>query len=157
MSRFKRILVPVDFSSHSAEAIRVAADLAARFDAQLTLAHVYDPMVYALPDGYILFEQPQLEQLLAALEVELSGAKQLALEGGARRVDKQLLQGSIGAEIVDFAGRGEFDLIVMGTHGRTGAKHLLLGSIAERVARLAPCPVLSVKGPGPAAPSRADI
>jgi nucleotide-binding universal stress UspA family protein len=60
-------------------------------------------------------------------------------------VETKLLQGFVAGQIVEFASRGEFDLIVMGTHGRTGMQHLVMGSIAERVVRLAQCPVLTVK------------
>ena len=145
MKPFQRILVPVDFSAYSGEAVRVAADLARRYDAALTLAHVYDPLVYALPDGYVLFTQPQLERLFEALEQQLAGAKAQALEAGAPRAETKLLQGFVAGQISEYAARGEFDLIVMGTHGRTGVKHLVLGSIAENVVRAAPCPVLTVK------------
>jgi nucleotide-binding universal stress UspA family protein len=61
------------------------------------------------------------------------------------RVETKLLQGFVAGQIVEFASRGEFDLVVMGTHGRTGMQHLFLGSVAERVVRLAHCPVLTVK------------
>lgn len=145
MKPFGRILVPVDFSAYSAEATRVATDLARRYDATLTLMHVYDPLAYALPDGFTPFPPLQHERLFEALQDQLAGAKAHALEAGAPRVATKLLQGSVAAQISEFAERGEFDLVVMGTHGRTGVKHLVLGSIAESVVRTAPCPVLSVK------------
>jgi universal stress protein A len=145
MSGYAKILVPVDFSMHSAEATRVAADLAKRFDASLTLAYVYDPLAYALPDGFAMMPQPEIDRLLEALRAQLSASQRMALEAGAPRVDAKLLQGFVAGQIVEFAGRGEFDLIVMGTHGRTGLQHLVMGSTAERVVRLASCPVLTVK------------
>ena len=64
---------------------------------------------------------------------------------GVTRVDRRLLQGAAAVEIVELARSADFDLIVMGTHGRTGLKHVLMGSVAERVLRTAPCPVLTVK------------
>lgn len=143
MSGYKKILVPVDFSVHSAEATQAAVELAKRFQARLTLVHVYDPLAYALPDGFAV--APELDQLLDALRTQLAASERLAVEAGAPRVDTKLLQGHVATQIVEFATRGEFDLIVMGTHGRTGLPHFLLGSIAERVVRLAPCPVLTVK------------
>lgn len=149
MKPFQRLMVPVDFSAYSAEAVRVAADIARRYDASLTLVHVYDPLVYALPDGFVLFTQPQLEKLFEALEGQLASAKALAVDAGAPRVETKLLQGFVAGQIADFAARGEYDLIVMGTHGRTGMKHLMLGSIAENVVRSAACPVLTVKKPSP--------
>lgn len=145
MKPFDRILVPVDFSAYSAEATRIATDLARRYGATLTLMHVYDPLAYALPDGFTPFPPPQNERLIEALQDQLAGAKAHAIEGGAPRVATKLLQGTVAAQITEYAERGEFDLVVMGTHGRTGVKHLVLGSIAESVVRTAPCPVLSVK------------
>lgn len=145
MSNFERILVPIDFSAHSNEATRVAADLAKRFGASLTLVHVYDPLAHALPDGFALVPPLEVERLLEAFRAQIGDFQRLALDVGAPRVETKLLQGAVAAQIVEFAERGEFDLIVMGTHGRTGMQHLVMGSIAERVARLAPCPVLTVK------------
>lgn len=147
MKPFARILVPVDFSAHSAEATRVATDLARRYDATLTLMHVYDPLAYALPDGFTPFPPPESERLFEALEDQLAGARAHALEAGAPRVATKLLQGTVAAQITEYAALGDFDLVVMGTHGRTGLQHLVLGSIAESVVRTAPCPVLSVKRP----------
>jgi universal stress protein A len=145
MTEFKKLLVPVDFSAHSTEATRTASDLARRFDASITLVHVYDPLIYAFPDGMATAPDVNLERLFAALKTQLDATRQLALESGASRVDTRLLQGTVAGEIVELARRGEFDLIVMGTHGRTGMAHVIIGSIAERVLRLAPCPVLTVK------------
>jgi universal stress protein A len=145
MKPFQKILVPVDFSEHSAEAVRVAADLARRFEAALTLVHVYDPLVYALPDGFTYMPQPAIDQLLQAFTDQLAQTKREALEAGATRVETQVLQGIVAGAIIERAERGAFDLIVMGTHGRTGMQHVLIGSTAERVVRLATCPVLTVK------------
>ena len=145
MSGYKKILVPVDFSIHSAEATRVGADLAKRFDAGLTLVYVYDPLAYALPDGFAMMPQTEIDRLLDAFRAQLAASQRVALDAGAPRVDTKLLQGFVGGQIVEFASRGEFDLIVMGTHGRTGLQHLVMGSTAERVVRLARCPVLTVK------------
>lgn len=145
MKPFKKILVPTDFSPHSLEAVRTGVDLARRYEGSLTLVHVYDPVAYALPEGYVLFTPPQFEKLIAALEQQLEGSKQVAREAGAAEVETRLLQGFPAGEIVDFAASAGIDLIVMGTHGRTGAKHLFLGSVAERVVRTAPCPVLTLK------------
>ena len=145
MKPFQKILVPVDFSACSAEAVRVAAELSARFEAALTIVHVYDPLVYALPDGFTFMPQPAVDQLLQAFHDQLAQTKLQALEAGATRVETQVLQGFVAGAIVERAARGSFDLIVLGTHGRTGMQHLLIGSTAERVVRLAACPVLTVK------------
>jgi nucleotide-binding universal stress UspA family protein len=145
MTAFSKILVPVDFSAHSDEAIRVAADFSQRYDASVTLAHVYEIVAYALPDGYVLQTPAQLANLLTEFEKRLSEAKAQAIAAGARRVETVQLQGAPATEIVDYARAQAFDLIVMGTHGRTGLGHALLGSVAERVLRHTPCPVLTVK------------
>ena len=100
------------------------------------------------PEGYVL----PSANLLADLEVSLSKAlddakKELDATTGLR-VDTQLMQGVPFAEIVRFAREGSYDLIVLSTHGRTGLKHALLGSVAEKVVRKAHCPVLTVRAPG---------
>jgi nucleotide-binding universal stress UspA family protein len=145
MSSYEKILVPVDFSVHSAEATRVGAELAKRFDASLTLVYVYDQLAYALPDGFAMMPRSEIDRLLDAFRAQLAVSQRQALDAGAPRVETKLLQGFVAGQIVEFASRGEFDLIVMGTHGRTGMQHLVMGSIAERVVRLAQCPVLTVK------------
>ena len=148
MENFHKLLVPIDFSPHSLEATRVAAGLARRLDASLTLVHVYDPLIFALPDGMSFVPESVITKLFEAFRTELDSARRVALAGGAERVATQLLEGPVATAIVDFARRGAFDLIVMGTHGRTGMSHLFIGSTAERVVRLSPCPVLTVKKSG---------
>ncbi|HKO90170.1 MAG TPA: universal stress protein, partial [Polyangiaceae bacterium] len=138
-------LVPTDFSVHSALALQTAADLSRRYGASLVLAYVYEPIAYALPDGYLLFSEPQLNSMFGEFEKRLSVEKQAAEAAGALRVETQLLQGVAATEIRLLAERGAYDLIVMGTHGRKGLPHVVLGSVAERVVRSAPCPVLTVR------------
>jgi len=150
MKPFQKILVPVDFSPHSAQAIRTAAELSARFDASVTLIHVQEPLDYALPEGYVVLTAAQIDSLTAELAKLLAVAKSDAEAAGARGVATRQLNGIASLSIVEFAKSEPFDLIVMGTHGRTGLRHALMGSVAERVLRTAPCPVLTVK----ATPSR---
>jgi nucleotide-binding universal stress UspA family protein len=145
MKAFRKILVPVDFSAHSAEAIKVAADLSCRYDGSLSIVYVHQPMELALPGGFPAYPPAHLKELFAALTNQLESAINDAHAAGALKVDGKLIEGTIASEIVQFAKNGDFDLIVMGTHGRTGVGHLLLGSIAEKVLRLAPCPVLTVR------------
>jgi universal stress protein A len=149
MTPFKRILVPIDFSEHSSAAVRAATDLARRFEAELVLAHVYEPIAYALPEGYVLFTPTQLANLLTELQRLLANAKKDAEAAGVPRVETKQLQGAVAPEIINFAREGKFDLIVMGTHGRTGLKHAFLGSVAEKVLRQAPCPVLTLRATEP--------
>jgi nucleotide-binding universal stress UspA family protein len=146
MQPFKKILVPIDFSAHSEEAMRVAADLASHYKASLTLVYVYEPMQYALPEGYILYTPDQVAQMTSAFQERLARAVHAVEALGLVQVESRLLQGIVSFEIADLARNESMDLIVMGTHGRTGVKRALMGSVAERVLRTAPCPVLVVKG-----------
>ena len=147
MTPFDRILVPIDFSPHSDEAIRYAADLSRRYGAPVTLCHVYHPVAYPLPEGFVLFSPEQLTGLLSEFRDLLAKAKLQAESVGALAVGTALLQGVVYDEVVRFADAEGFDLIVMGTHGRTGLKHALLGSVTEKVVRTAHCPVLTVHAP----------
>jgi universal stress protein A len=147
MNSFQRILVPTDFSETAQAATRIAGDLSRRFEAPLTLVYVFERTVYPLPDEYILFTSKQLDYMLAEFNQRLASAQRQALDAGAMGVTTHLLHGWAPDEITRFASEGGFDLIVMGTHGRRGIKHLVLGSVAERVVRMARCPVLTVRMP----------
>ena len=142
---FRRILVPVDFSELSALALQTAVALSRDYEASLTLVYVYEPMAAAVPVGYLLFTESQLKQMFDEFHRGLARQKQAAEAAGALRVETRLLQGFVASEIVAFVEEGAFDLIVMGTHGLRGLAHAWLGSVAERVVRLAPCPVLTVR------------
>jgi nucleotide-binding universal stress UspA family protein len=148
MTPIKKILVPTDFSVHSAEATAWAADLARRYDASVTLIHVYQPVSMALPEGYVLMSANALADLLSELDGALAKAKEDMAATERITPETMLLQGVPFAEIVQFAREGSYDLVVMGTHGRTGLRHALLGSVAEKVVRKAHCPVLTIRIPG---------
>jgi universal stress protein A len=145
MNSFNKILVPVDFSPHSDKAIQTAADLARRYEAPLSLLHVYEPVAYALPEGYVMHTADQLVQLLAELSKSLDRARELAVQAGAPTVDAKQVDGVAHREVVEYARTGGYDLIVMGSHGRKGLDRLLMGSVAEKVVRNAPCSVLCVR------------
>lgn len=156
MRPFQKILVPVDFAAHSTEAVQRAADIALHYSASLTLLYVYEPIDYALaasampgavPEAYPSFSAEQMRDVTSVYEERLRATERDVEALGVSRVNSKLLQGPAAPEIVDFARDNGFDLIVMGTHGRTGLEHLLMGSVAERVLRTAPCPVLTVKLP----------
>jgi universal stress protein A len=144
MKTFEKIMVPVDFAPHSVQALQRACDVAVHYSGAITLVHVHEPMDYALPEGYVLYTAEQLSRMNAELESQLHAAEREVQSMGIR-VESRLLHGPAALEIVDFAERENIDLIVMGTHGRTGLRHVLMGSVAERVLRNAPCPVLTVK------------
>jgi universal stress protein A len=147
MRPVQKILVPLDFSAQSAEALLYAADIARRYDANLTLAHVYQVVNYAAAEGFRLYTPAQLTSVLDELHRQLKAAEADARAIGATRLELLTLQGDPFTELLELARKDSFDLIVMGTHGRTGFKHALLGSIAEKLVRTAPCPVLTVRQP----------
>lgn len=156
-----RILVPVDFSSHSDRALRYAARLAAQTGASVELLHVVDNPVASgawTSEVYVPDLPQMLDTLLGEANKRLTTLKSVAATEGIA-VETRVLTGQPAHTIVEHAGAGAFDLIVMGTHGRTGFSHLFVGSVAERVVRRAPCPVLTVRElarPGEEAASRPE-
>lgn len=141
---FTKILCPVDFSSSSREALRLAAELARDSPALLVLAHVWEPPRWST--GEIPLAPSVTQDMVDAEEAELARWKAEAEKLGAKEIAVQLLSGVPWDEIVTLAKTDPaIDLVVMGTHGRTGIKHVLLGSVAEKVVRHAPCPVLVVR------------
>ena len=145
MAPFQKILVPVDFSKYSHRALEVACQLAKSFNAPITLFHAYVIPTYPLPEGYVLASAETVAELMDKTQRALNDVKARALDLGAPKVDVILAEGVAFAEIVRTAREKSFDLICMGTHGRTGLKHALLGSVAEKVVRKAPCAVLTVR------------
>ena len=146
--RIRRILCPVDFSDNSDHAMSYAVALARTFGAELRLVHVIAPIVAALPGETALPEVilASMDDLADATRARLQQtADTLAADG--LTVRHEVLRGAPFIEIVRYAHEIEADLIVLGTRGRTGLGHLLIGSVAERVVRKAPCPVLTVKHP----------
>jgi nucleotide-binding universal stress UspA family protein len=149
MSPFRKLLVPIDFSSHSDEALRVACSLAKAFDAPVTLLHVFSPPIYPMPEGAFVTLPAAYAELIAATRTRLEEiAGKARKEHGAVKIDSAYIEGAPFREIVAFARTHGHDLVVMGTHGRTGLKHAFLGSVAEKVVRKAPCAVLTVRLPG---------
>lgn len=137
---FRKILCPVDFSEPSREAMKVAAGLAAESNAELTLVHVWQWPIRMSEVN--LMQSSLLEHERKQMEVALDGWKSEVEALGAKPVSVKVLTGVPWKTIVDeIAEEPRYDLVVMGTHGRTGIKRVLLGSVAERVARHADCPV----------------
>lgn len=144
MGSFRKILVATDFSPHAVNALRLAGELAKQSAAALQIVHVYDVVPYTLPEGMPVFDGGQMARIRDELGQQLRKLAGEAQRSGVQSVDSALVEGQASAEIVRHAQEGQFDLIVMGTHGRGGFAHLLLGSVAERVVRKASCPVLVV-------------
>ena len=143
MPNFKQILLPTDFSDGSAAAADYARELAEQFDARIHALHVLEPILLppyageALPPSFLdqreKFAHQEMDGWLAACQL------------GPFCETTSLKHGSPVNEIVRFSRDRDLDLIVMGTHGRTGLRHALIGSVAERVVREAACPVLTVR------------
>jgi universal stress protein A len=144
MTKLQTILVPTDFSPQAAAALEFAVALAQRANAALHLVHVDDFVSYALPVPGIAVAGGVLADLRAGLNERLTALRSEVLTAGVRQAEATLLEGRPYMEIVRLAEALPADLIVMGTHGRGGFSHLMLGSVAERVARAAPCPVIAV-------------
>jgi nucleotide-binding universal stress UspA family protein len=140
----KRILVPTDFSDPSRDALDMAIEFARRFSAHLTLFHASELPTYVFPDAVMPVTPQVMAELQRSSRQELERlASEVRAAGVA--VDFESVVGPTDAEICHAAGEKHIDLIIMGTHGRTGLRHALLGSIAEKVVRRAPCPVLTVR------------
>ena len=152
MNTISRILVPIDFLPHSAEAVRRALDIARRFSAEVVLLHVYQPAEYPMSAGDVVYDERQLERATRQIQARLDAARREVDPIGRRRVSARVLQGTPERAIVEAASSEPFDLIVMGTRGRTGVDRFVSGSIAEQVMRHAPCAVLTVKTPRAAQP-----
>jgi nucleotide-binding universal stress UspA family protein len=137
----KRILFPTDFSAYGQEALRWATVLARDTGATLIIAHVEEPpMAYGGGEMYFPSEEGNREELKQALVKIVPTDAKVPFE-------HKLLVGDPANAIVEAAEQERADLIVIGTHGRTGLTRLLMGSVAEAVVRKAKCPVLTVKHP----------
>ena len=145
---FARILVPTDFSPPSGAALATAKALAAQFGSSIHVIHVlHDPYATAayasdvygyLPPG---LRETWQREAQTHLDAQLTPAERAQF-----RATTRVIFGTPARAIVDYAHENAINLIVMGTHGRGAVAHLLLGSVAERVVRIADCPVLTVRG-----------
>jgi len=142
----QRFLVPLDFSEYATQALDYAINLGSKLGARLTLLHV----IQSLPLGGVDMGVTLPYTYIQDLEAEIMES----MNGYLERVTAAGLEGEIAVvhgvpfhEIIEMARAQQVDLIVMGTHGRTGLQHVLLGSVAEKVVRLAPCPVLVARQP----------
>ena len=141
------ILVPVDFSPHAEHAFTYATTLAERFGAKLALLYVVDDSFVTggwSSEIYVSNVPELIENLIADADRRLATLKASAAALGLT-AETAVIRGRPAHAIVEHAKNGGFNLIVMGTHGRTGVSHVVMGSVAERVLRKAPCPVLTVR------------
>lgn len=146
MLPFRIILCPTDFSQASHDAVKAAAELAEHFGSELWFIHAVTP-VPVMAAGT---EAPPIDLILTDLEREESAKKSLEeivtrFESAGLKTRLTVLKGEPAEEILRTAGEGHADLIVTSTHGHTGLTHLVFGSVAEKVVRLSPCPVLVIR------------
>ena len=148
----RRILIPIDYSDNSKAALTYGAELAVTFGASLDIVHVWDRPTYVTdavmvqrpgeahkPIGELIRENAQrdMDEFMSSLTLP-SGVP----------TQTRLLSGDPAATLLTELKKAQHDLVVLSTHGRTGVAHLLLGSIAEKLVRLSPVPVLTVPLPG---------
>jgi nucleotide-binding universal stress UspA family protein len=148
MARFSKILVPVDFSDHSGAALQVAVDLAKVCDAKILLLHCYQIQTGGISPYGIVLPSDYYEEIRDAASKQLAQWKEKVIPEGIE-VESVLSSDSPWERISATAEEIGADLIVMGTRGLAGIKHAMLGSVAERTLRAAPCPVVTVKASAP--------
>ena len=149
MIQLNKILVPTDFSEFSGHALRYGCEFAKRFNAKLYLLNVVE-------DLYPIVPEPGMSSVLAPnYLVDLSDSANREIEklpteemGTGLAIERAVLTGTPFLEIIRYAREQDCDLIVIGTHGRSGLVHALMGSVSEKVVRKAPCPVLAVRPNG---------
>lgn len=139
------ILCPTDFSAPAHEALNVASDLAQHFGAELHLLHVVPVLPPIPPDPNYVFEVPEYERLLHADAEKNLQTLNAELSARSIRVTTSVAHGDAAGEIIRAAETQKADMIVIATHGATGWQRLLFGSVAEKVVRLASCPVLTIR------------
>ena len=137
----RHILMPTDFSAASQAALQMAAELARRFGARITLFHAHQVPSFAYPDGTMPVPPELMMDLERSIVAEL---RRLAASLSPLQVDIHHTLGAPAAEICRAADELDVDLIVLGTHGRTGLRHVILGSVAEKVVRKSTRPVLTI-------------
>jgi len=149
----RKILVPVDYSDCSRAALVFAADIARALGAALDVVHVWDRPPYVSesvvvrhPDGAM---RSLIEMILEAAERDMTEFLSLAKIPADIPFERRLCSGNPAARILSELAEGRHDLVIVGTHGRTGLRHALLGSVAEKLVRLSPVPVLTVPHPSP--------
>ena len=146
MVNIKNILCPIDYSVYSEMALKYAIEFAEKYQAKLYLVHVLDIRVYDIND-------PDLYNVNIVDEETINKLRERLLKcvnedtKSKISVEAIIIQGVPFAEIISTAKERKIDLIVLGTHGRTGLSHALMGSVAEKVVRKAPCPVLTIRHP----------
>lgn len=142
---FSRILVPVDFSEFTDDIVRYATEIAQRFGSSIHLIHVIPNMDYFTPyESFMAAENMVTVQKGVEAEVQRDLEKVAATITGIP-VTKVIRTGVSFVEIVEYVKSEHMDLVIMATHGRGGLEHIIIGSVAEKVVRKSPCPVLTIR------------
>jgi nucleotide-binding universal stress UspA family protein len=146
-AEINKVLVPIDFSDYSKIALKYAVDFAQKFNAEMFLVYVVEPVIYP-PDfsmGQIAIPSVNTEWDIKAKE-ELDKLADSEIPDGVK-VKTTIKTGKPFLEIIETASEEDVDLIIIATHGHSGMEHILFGSTAEKVVRKAPCPVLTLREP----------
>ena len=148
---YKNLVVAIDGSNTSYKALRHAVQIACNSGSKITLVNIANPTEYMALAPEFLQEDSYEATALANAEQTLNKAEELAKSLGATDVERHITVSVKGArdmaqQLVDFAGQNQADLLVLGTHGRTGLMHLLMGSFAETVMRQTTLPLLIIRG-----------
>lgn len=138
MIKLERVLVPSDFSERAEPALKYAVELANRFDAEIVGCHVIELPMVILP----LHEEEPVDVVASNAREKLES---LLRKAGAKKFRVLIEQGNPTRQLVRIAANEDIDLVVVSTHGRSGLSHMLMGSTAENLVRLTPCPVLVVR------------
>ena len=142
----QHFLVPIDFSEYANQALDYALTLAGKLGARVTLLYVIQPLQLGGVDMGVTLHATYFQDLEAEIRRDMASLLERVTAAGLEG-DFVIVHGVPFHEIIEAAKTQQVDLIVMGTHGRTGLQHLFLGSVAEKVVRLAPCPVLVARQP----------
>lgn len=147
MLTFKRVLCPIDFSDLSLNALRIGVELAEKFQAELHLLHVFEGYdTISLNPELAMSPMPEwLPKLRRLCQEKLAALPSVDLAERCSSIVRADREGPAIHEILQYSVDHKIDLIVLATHGRTGLKHLLMGSVAENVVRSAKCPVLTIR------------
>jgi nucleotide-binding universal stress UspA family protein len=140
--RIGNILVPVDFSECAQTAVRYALGMASQFHAEVTLVHVVEQIIYP---GDWMYPPLAMSDFAAEKRDQVLEKMQALVSEPSGKVNYVVRVGRAWQEVTDLAKETKADLLVLATHGYTGLKHVLLGSVAEKIVRHAPCPVLTVR------------
>ncbi len=145
----QKILVPTDFSACSTRALAEAQQFAVAFGASIDLMYVWSAPALVAPEALIsgvgINELPLFQWIGQNASEQLEKFEAAAQQAGIAVRSSICESGDPATAIIERATNGGYDLLVLGTHGRTGLSHLLMGSVAEKVMRRAPCPVLTVR------------